>query len=182
MPWLSSRWSCSNLGCAQKRHAIKHMLCHSTWIAYSHHAILQNQGRVCYLTYGHSIPCFGRLLLDQASCISNRFGPPIHLISMVLEVVNSCREIKEVNKDMLKTKSHHVKKKRVSKREASKFATPICRSVESLSSKNSKAKEQVWCFTKMLTPFCLTKTVDEWECIALRNQDTSVESSRHILF
>ena len=62
-----------------------------------------------------------------------------------------------MNKNMLKTRSHHVKRKRVSKKEASKLATPICRSVDSLSSRNSKAKEQVWCLTKGKTQYAFPK-------------------------
>ena len=63
---------------------------------------------------------------------------------MVLHIVNSDRDIKELNKDFLKKKKNDgVNKVRVSKKEGAKEAMPLCRTIESLTSRNSVAKDQL---------------------------------------
>lgn len=63
---------------------------------------------------------------------------------MVLHIVNSNAPIKELNKEFLKKKKKDgVNKVRVSKKEGAKEAMPLCRTIESLTSTNSVARNQV---------------------------------------
>lgn len=62
---------------------------------------------------------------------------------MVLHCEKPTKKVKEANaKAMLKKKDSDVKRSCGSKKECSKNAIPLCRSINTLSSRNSKATEQ----------------------------------------
>ena len=69
---------------------------------------------------------------------------PARISNMVLHCEKTTKKMKEVNAQaMLKKKDSGVKRSNGSKKECSKNAIPLCRSINTLSSRNSKATEQV---------------------------------------
>lgn len=65
------------------------------------------------------------------------------LLAMVLHHLKTSKPVKTVNATMFAKRAKSLKRGRVSKKEASKHVFPLCKTMDTLNSRNKSATEQV---------------------------------------